>query len=256
MTEAWRKEERVSIIVPVYNAAEFLEETVQSVRNQTYEKWELLLVDDCSTDQSRSLMERFAGEDGRIRPILQEKNRGAAQARNRGIREAAGRYIAFLDADDLWKPEKLEKELLFREKKDAAFVFSGYEFADEKAKGTGKVVRVPETLAYRQALKNTTIFTSTVLLDVERLGKEQIMMPDVKSEDTATWWKILKAGYTAYGLDENLVYYRRSAGTLSSNKAEAVRRIWKLYRETEGLSLPYSFYNFCFYAVRALLRRI
>lgn len=123
MTEAWRKEELVSIIVPVYNAAEFLEETVQSVRNQTYEKWELLLVDDCSTDQSRSLIERFAGEDGRIRPVLQEKNRGAAQARNRGIREAAGRYIAFLDADDLWKPEKLEKELLFREKKTQPLYF-------------------------------------------------------------------------------------------------------------------------------------
>lgn len=248
--------EKVSIVVPVYNAEKYLEETVESVRRQTYENWELLLVDDCSSDKSAEVMKRLAERDARIRPVFQPQNGGAAKARNRGIREAEGGYIAFLDADDIWKPEKLEKELAFLREKDAAFVFSGYEFADEQARGLGKIVRVPERLTYRQALKNTTIFTSTVLLDVERLGKELIQMPDIKSEDTAAWWKILRNGYTAYGLNENLVYYRRSAGTLSANKLEAVKRIWRLYRQAEGLSVWYSFYNFCFYAVRAVLRRI
>ncbi|MBO5292280.1 MAG: glycosyltransferase family 2 protein [Lachnospiraceae bacterium] len=248
--------EKVSIVVPVYNAEKYLEETVESVRRQTYENWELLLVDDCSSDKSAEVMKRLAERDARIRPVFQPQNGGAAKARNRGIREAEGGYIAFLDADDIWKPEKLEKELAFLREKDAAFVFSGYEFADEQARGLGKIVRVPERLTYRQALKNTTIFTSTVLLDVERLGKELIQMPDIKSEDTAAWWKILRNGYTAYGLNENLVYYRRSAGTLSANKLEAVKRIWRLYRQAEGLSMWYSFYNFCFYAVRAVLRRI
>ena len=248
--------EKVSIVVPVYNAEKYLEETVESVRRQTYENWELLLVDDCSSDTSAEVMKRLAERDARIRPVFQPQNGGAAKARNRGIREAEGGYIAFLDADDIWKPEKLEKELAFLREKDAAFVFSGYEFADEQARGLGKIVRVPERLTYRQALKNTTIFTSTVLLDVERLGKELIQMPDIKSEDTAAWWKILRNGYTAYGLNENLVYYRRSAGTLSANKLEAVKRIWRLYRQAEGLSMWYSFYNFCFYAVRAVLRRI
>lgn len=252
--------ERVSIIVPVYNAAAFLRETVASVQAQTYANWELLLVDDCSTDESPRLLRELAGQDERIRPLFQTENGGAAAARNRGIREAAGDCLAFLDADDLWRPRKLEEELAFLrsfpEAEQVAFVFCGYEFADRQGKGTGRVVRVPERLSYRQALKNTTIFTSTVLLDVRRLGKDLIQMPLVESEDTATWWKILRNGHTAYGLDRNLVYYRRGGGTLSSNKVRAIRRIWNLYRNVEGFSAVRSGYYFCFYAVRALLRRI
>ena len=141
-------------------------------------------------------------------------------------------------------------------KKEAAFSFTGYEFADEKGKGTGKIVRVPEELCYKEVLKNTTIFTSTVIFDTKRLAKEKLFMPMIKSEDTALWFKILREGVTAYGLNENLVRYRRPAKSLSSNKLEAVRRIWRLYRKAEGLSLWYSFYNFCFWAVRAVKRRI
>lgn len=250
------QKEKVSIIVPVYNAAKFLEETIECVGKQTYENWELLLVDDCSSDGSRELCESWSKRDGRIRAILQERNQGAAKARNKGLLEAVGRYIAFLDADDLWRPLKLEKELDFQRKQKAAFVFTGYEFADENGLGLGKVVRVPQTLNYKQALKNTTIFTTTTLFDTELIDKEMLQMPDMKSEDTATWWKILRSGYTAYGLDENLVLYRRSAGTLSSDKLEAIRRIWGLYRKAEGLSVVYSAYNFIFYALRAVLRRV
>ena len=140
--------------------------------------------------------------------------------------------------------------------KDAAFVCSGYEFADENAIGTGKVVHVPATMNYREALKNTTIFTSTVMFDTAKLPKEKIQMPVIKSEDTALWWKILKEGYIVYGLDENLVLYRRPKKSLSSNKLEAIRRIWNLYRKAEGLSVLYSAYNFCFWAVRAVIRRV
>ena len=247
---------KVSIVVPVYNAARFLEDTIRSVQAQTEKDWELLLVDDCSTDESCDVITRISESDSRVRLIRQAQNAGAAAARNRGICEATGKYLAYLDADDLWKPERLSKELAFLEKEKAAFVFCGYEFADENGRGTGKVVRVPKTLAYRQALKNTTIFTSTVLFDMTVLSKELLQMPLVKSEDTATWWKILRAGYQAHGLDENLVLYRRTAGTLSSDKLEAVRRIWFLYRKVEGLSVLYSMYNFVFYAIRAVLRRV
>lgn len=250
------EEQKVSIIVPVYNGAEFLEETIASVRNQTWQNWELLLVDDCSKDQSYEIMKRLAAEDERIVPLRQEQNGGAARARNRGVMEASGRYIAFLDADDLWMPDKLTREMEFMDKTEAGFVFSGYEFADEKGKGLGKVVRVPETINYRQALQNTTIFTSTVLFDTDRIPRELIQMPLVKSEDTALWWKLLRKGYIAHGLNENLVLYRRSAGTLSSNKLEAVRRIWYLYRRVENLGFLYSAYNFVFYAFRAVLRRV
>lgn len=250
--------ELVSIIVPVYNVKKYIRETVASVIAQTYTDWELLLVEDGSSDGTveiiAGLME--AGGDSRIRLIRQPSNMGAARARNRGLMEAGGRYISFLDADDLWVPEKLERELSFLKEKGAAFVFTGYEFADENGKGTGKVVRVPETLNYRQALSNTTIFTTTVMFDTEKISKDKLEMPVIKSEDTALWFRILRSGYIAYGLDENLVRYRRAGRSLSSNKLEALRRIWNLYRVAEGLSLPESAYHFCLWAVRAVKRRI
>lgn len=246
----------ISIVVPVHNAEKFLEETIKSVMAQTYTDWELLLVDDCSKDASKTIASGYEAMDKRIRLIALEENVGAAKARNVGIKESKGAYLAFLDADDIWVKEKLERELKFMKEKQAAFVFSGYEFADEQAVGTGKIVKVPETINYKQALKNTTIFTSTVLFDRSKIDTELLLMPDVKSEDTATWWQILKTGIEAYGLNENLVLYRRSANTLSSNKFEAIKRIWYLYRKVEKLNIFSSCYNFTGYAVRAVLRRV
>lgn len=250
--------ETVSIIVPVYNAEKYIVETIRHVVAQTYTDWELLLVVDGCGDRSAQVIQEYKEMEGesRLRLLVREENQGAARARNRGLQEARGRYIAYVDADDLWMPEKLELELQFMKEKQAAFVFSGYEFADQDGTGTGKVVHVPEQLDYRKALRNTTIFTSTVLFDTERIPRELLEMPDIKSEDTALWWKVLRNGYTAYGLDRNLVLYRRPARSLSSNKLEAIRRIWNLYRRAEGLSVPYSLYNCCFWAVRAVLRRV
>ena len=250
--------ETVSIIVPVYNAEKYIEETIRHVAAQTYRDWELLLVVDGSKDRSVQVIRDYqeAENESRLRIIDREENVGAARARNVGLQKATGRYIAYVDADDLWMPEKLERELQFMKEKQAAFVFSGYEFADEDGAGTGKVVHVPEQLDYGKALKNTTIFTSTVLFDTERIPRKLLEMPDIKSEDTALWWKVLRNGYTAYGLDQNLVLYRRPARSLSSNKLEAIRRIWNLYRRAEGLSIPGSLYNLCFWAVRAVLRRV
>lgn len=251
-------DELISIIVPVYNVAKYIEETIACVEAQTYRAWELLLVEDGSGDGTDEVIERCIREreDSRIRLIRQPSNMGAARARNRGLEEARGRYIAYLDADDLWVPEKLEKELRFMQEKGAAFAFTGYEFADGQGRGTGKVVHVPETLDYRQALSNTTIFTTTVMFDTARIERKQLEMPVVKSEDTALWLRVLRNGYTAYGLDENLVRYRRGGSTLSSNKLEAMRRIWHIYRRLEGLSLPRSAWHFVFWAVRAVKRRL
>lgn len=247
----------VSIIVPVYNAGNYIEETIRMVEAQTYREWELILVDDCSKDNSRQLIENYQTTGNQpIRLISKDKNEGAALARNAGIAAAAGRYIAFLDADDIWLPEKLEKEMAFMEEKQAAFVCTAYEFGDELAHGTGKTVQVPESMTYRQALSRTVIFTSTVLLDTKKTGKELIYMPVVKSEDTAAWWKILRNGFVVYGLNQVLSIYRRPAKSLSSNKLEAIRRIWNLYRRQEGLSIPYSIYNFIFWAFRAAFRRL
>ena len=248
----------VSIVTPVYNVKKFIRETMDCVRAQTFEAWEMLLVEDGSTDGTPEEILRYLEETGesRIRLIRQEDNGGAARARNRGVTEARGRFIAYVDADDLWEPEKLERQLRFMEEKKAAFSFTGYEFADENGKGTGKIVKVPETINYTEALKNTTIFTSTVMFDAEQIPKEELMMPEIKSEDTALWWKVLRSGRVACGLNENLVKYRRAGKSLSSNKLEAIRRIWNLYRKAEGMGFFSSCWHFCFWAIRAVKRRV
>lgn len=247
----------VSIISPVYNAKNYIRETIACVQNQELTDWELIFVEDGSTDGTGAYLSDYLKEypDDRIK-VYPVANSGAAAARNYGLTKATGRYIAYLDADDLWEPEKLAHQLAFMQKKDAAFCFTGYEFADETGHGLGKVVKVPETLTYRQALQNTTIFTSTVMFDTDKISKDDLNMPLVKSEDTALWFRILRQGYTAFGLDENLVKYRRSGNTLSSNKLEACRRIWNLYRKEEKLSVRDSMYNFFFWAIRAVKRRV
>ncbi len=250
--------ELVSVIVPVYNVEKYIEQTMECVRNQTYTHWELLLVEDGSPDNSAAVIEDYIQRtgDNRIRLIRQPSNMGAAKARNRGLAEAQGRYIAYLDGDDLWVPQKLEQELKFMQEKEAAFVFTGYEFADDMGNGTGRVVKVPQTLTYKEALKNTTIFTTTVMFDTEKISKSLLEMPVIKSEDTALWWKVLRNGYVAYGLDENLVKYRQVKNSLSSNKLEALRRIWNLYRKAEGMSVLSSAWHFCFWAVSTVKRRV
>ena len=248
----------ISIVVPVYNAEKYIEETMDSVLKQTYEDWELILVLNGCSDSSEDIIREYQKKhaDSNIRIIVEKENVGAARARNHGVNAASGRYIAYVDADDVWQAQKLERSLTFMEEKQAAFICTGYEFADEFAKGTGKVVQVPATLNYKEALKNTTIFTSTVMFDTQKIPKDKIQMPVIKSEDTALWWKVLREGYLVYGLNENLVLYRRPKKSLSSNKVEAIRRVWNLYRKSEGLSVVYSAYNFCFWAVRAVLRRV
>ena len=247
----------VSIIVPVYNAANYIENTIRMVTNQTYKDWELILVDDCSTDGSAKIIQDIiASQKKRIRLIRKEINVGAANARNAGIDASSGRYIAFLDADDVWKEDKLEKQIAFMERTGAAFSFHSYEFGDRDANPTGKIVHVPARLTFRKALSRTVIFTTTVMFDTEKIDMEIIHMPQVPSEDTATWWRILKSGYEAYGLDENLAIYRRPGKSLSSNKFAAIGRIWFLYRNIAGLSVAESLFYFGGWAVRATLRRL
>ncbi len=256
--------DKISVVIPVYNVEKFIKETISSVVDQTYENWELILVDDCSTDQSRLVIQSFCEEliwQNRIQPnqiryIQLEQNKGAYYARNIGVKEAKGSYLCFLDSDDLWEKDKLSHQIEFMKNAQIAFSFTSYEFADEEGNGTGKVAKVPKTLYYKQALKNTIIFTSTVMFDLNQIHKELIQMPNSPSEDTATWWTILKSGYQAYGLDEVLTFYRRSKGTLSSNKWQAICRIWNLYRKIAELNVIQSAYYFCHYSIRATIRRL
>lgn len=249
-----KKKPLVSIVVPVYNAESFLEDTINCVLNQTYENWELLLINDCSKDNSKKVAKPFLSD--KIKWIDMKKNSGAALARNKGIEIAKGKYLCYLDADDLWVKEKLEKQVKFMQEKDCSFSFTGYEFADTKGNPNGKKVFIPEKMNYKKALKNTTISTITVMFDLEKLTKEDIYMPNVKSEDTASWWKILKKIDYAYGLNEILSYYRRGIQTSSSNKIKAIKQTWNLYRNVEKLNLINSIYFFCWYVFNALRRRL
>ena len=251
--------DKISIIIPVHNAEKFLEETIRSVLSQTYSYYELILIDDASTDSSAEICEWYAKAYPSVVRYLPTKNRvpeGAAAARNRGIHAASGRFIAFLDADDLWAPEKLASQVAFMRKNLCAFSFTGYEFAKKSGARTGKIVKVPGKITYEEALKNTTIFTSTVMFDTFRISKDELLMPNVKSEDTATWWKILRSGTLAYGLNESLTLYRRAGRSLSSNKLKAVRRIWNLYRRVEHLNRRDSLHNFFGWGKNAVRRRV
>ena len=252
-----RRDAKVSIVVPVYNAAKFLRQTIKTVQQQTYANWELIFVDDCSADKSLKILYAAAEKDGRITVLECKENSGAARTRNAGIRHASGRYLAFLDADDLWQPEKLRRQVDFMTQRNCEFSFTGYEFADATGKPNGKRVRVPATITYRQALKNTTIWTSTVMLDLKQLSKDDVYMPDVRrGQDTATWWKILKRVPAAYGLDEVLSFYRRTVDSLSANKIIALKRTWNLYRNHEQLGVVPSGYHFTWYVINALRRRV
>lgn len=251
-----KKRDIISIVIPVHNAEPYIAKTIRSILTQTVSDYEVLLVDDASTDGSLEKIRQIRDARLKVLKVHPEHAVGAAGARNRGIEAARGRYLAFLDADDLWHPKKLENTLMYMKKKDAAFVFTGYEFGDQNGRGTGKIVHVPKVLDYEHALSRTVIFTSTVMFDLTKIDKELIRMPQVKSEDTATWWKILRSGYLAYGLDENLTIYRRAGKTLSSNKLEAVRRIWNLYKLQEGMSLFKRLRCFVGWAVGAVYRRL
>ncbi len=249
----------VSIIVPMYHAAPYIANTIRCVEQQTWTNWELLLVDDCGGDDTLSVAQacKSASPFGSQIHILQnEKNMGAAYSRNHGISCAKGRYIAFLDADDVWLPDKLEKELCFLETSESGFAFTSYEFGDENAQGTGKIVHAPSSLSFSKALSRTVIFTSTVLLDTKRIPKDLIHMPDIGSEDTALWWSLLKTGIVACGLDEVLTIYRRPEKSLSSNKLSAIRRMWTLLRQIGGCGRIRAFCHLIGWAVRASLRRI
>ena len=257
MNKAINNSSLVSIIVPVYNAEKFIKDTIKTVIDQTYENWELLLVNDCSTDKCVEIIKEYQQKDKRIKLFSNTKNSGAAISRNKGIEESRGRYIAFLDADDLWEPKKLEKQVAFMQEKDCAFSFTGYEFADSDGEPNGKRVSVPSTLNYRQALKNTTIWTTTVMLDISKLSKQEVCMPNVRrGQDTATWWKILKKIDHARGINEVLSYYRRTDESLSANKLTALKRTWNLYRNVESLGIYASSYNFCWYVFNAVRRRV
>ncbi len=243
---------KVSVIIPMYNSEKYIEKCINSVIEQTYNNIEILIINDCSTDSSLNIVKNI--KDERIKVITFTENKGVSIARNEGINLATGDYICFIDSDDFWVKEKIEKQLEFIEKNNYEFIYSNYSFfRNEKIL---KTTHVPLKLTYEQAIKNTTIFISTVMLDMKKLKKEDLYMPNLKiGQDTSVWWKILKKGVTAYGMDEVLTYYRVSNKSLSSNKIKAVLGAWKIYLR-EDMNFFKRLYCFMCYIKNAIDRRI
>ena len=246
----------VSIIMPTYNSEAFVSETIESVISQSYTSWELLIVDDCSSDGTVSIVERYVSADLRIRLLCQPKNMGPAAARNRALESARGRYIAYFDSDDLWVPGKLERQLEFMGTRGAGMCFTSYETINEDGSHRN-FVHVPSTIDYRGFLKAPVTCTHTVVFDTNIVDRSLLVMPNLrKRQDGATWLQVLRTGVVGYGLDEVLAKNRKRRGSVSSNKISAARYTWHLYHDIEGLSIPYSAYCQFWQLFHAVLKRV
>lgn len=242
----------VSIITPSYNSSQFIEGTIQSIFNQTYQNWELIIIDDCSKDNSCAVIQKYADQDKRVQLIKLEKNSGAAVARNTGIEHATGRFIAFLDSDDTWHPEKLEKQIHFMLEHDYAFTYTQYHQVNEKGETIGHLY-FPAKTNYKNLLKTCVIGCLTAMYDTKKIGK--VYFPLIrKRQDFALWLKILKIVPFAYCVSEDLASYTVRSDSISSNKFKAAQYNWHLYRNIEKLSIFLSMYYFSNYILRGVLR--
>ena len=246
------EKEKVSIIVPMYNAEKFIGKTIESVLSQTYENWEILIMNDVSTDNSLAVVNEYAKKDDRIKVLNTEKNMGVVKGRNHLIDLANGKFIAFLDADDYWHSQKLEKQIQFMKEKNAGISCTEYTRVKENGEKINEVV-IKSEISYTDMLKNNYLGCLTVMYDVEKIGKRYFKELE-KNEDYVLWLEIVKDVKTIYGLKENLAYYRVLDNSRSSNKAKTAKVRWETYRKTEKLPLLKSIYYFMHYAVRAVLK--
>lgn len=247
----------VSVITPTYQSQHYIGETIKTVQNQTYPNWEMLIADDGSTDNTRLIVSQAAKQDNRIRLIPLLQNGGAAKARNAALSQASGKYIAYLDADDLWASDKLEKQVHYMQERNCAFSCTSYQIISDGGKRLNKVISMMPCLDYKGYLLNNLIQTVGVMVDRGIVPGKLLEMPNMRRrQDAATWMQILKAGFPCYGIMEPLAFYRRSKGSLSSNKWGSVSGTWKLYYSVE--QLPFSFACRCFlrYAVLAIWKRL
>lgn len=247
----------VSVVMPTFNSARYVTQAVRSVIDQSFQDWELLVVDDASQDETVQISRGIAEKDSRITVYSRSDNQGAAATRNEGIAASRGRYIAFLDSDDIWLPGKLSSQLAFMQTQQCAFSFSAYALIDQFGRETGKTVdlRSPDVVTYRDMLaKRATLGCSTVVIDVHATGK--FRMPAIRTgQDYALWLELLRPGRMAHRLGKVLTHYRITPNSISRNKILKARRQWQIYRTLEGLEFTPALWYFGNYAWRAVFRR-
>lgn len=242
--------EIVSVITPVYNVASVIESTLDSMLMQSYKNLEIVLVDDCSKDNSAEIIAKYTDKYPNIVYHKQEKNGGAAVARNTALKLAKGRYVAFLDSDDLWCEGKLEKQLAFMKEKDAAICCTAMDCIDEDGNSLNSVRQVRERITYKFLLKNTMIATSTVVIDRNKTGDFQMPLRR-GGQDYATWLMLMRNGTICWGLNEVLSRYRVMSNSLSSNKWKSIKQVWQIQTCDESINKLSASLNVCFFIVNA-----
>ena len=242
----------ISIITPSYNSEKYISETIESVLAQTYKNWEMIIVDDVSSDDSLQIIEQYTQKDSRIKVIRSKQNMGPAHARNRAIKEAKGRYIAFLDSDDVWFPKKLEKQIQFLTENNLVITYSAYETMDENCKYIN-TRNIQTSITYNDMLKSNHIGNLTGIYDTDFFGK--VYMKECGHEDYVLWLELLKQIESTKGLSEPLAKYRIMSKSLSSNKLKVLKWQWDIYRNIEKLGIFQSAYTMIWYVFYAIKKR-
>lgn len=242
----------ISIIMAAYNAERTIEQAVNSALNQTYPHFELLVVNDCSTDRTAELVKSIAAKDSRVRLISNVKNSGVSYTRKHGLEEARGSWIAILDSDDAWAPEKLEKQINLQRRNKADLLFTGSAFMDLEGQPIDWYLHAPAEVTYRQLLKQNVLSNSSALVRKELYAKHYAVGDDMH-EDFAIWLSILKEGKKAYGVDEPLLIYRIAKSSKSGNKIKAAKMNWNTYRYVGLNPIEASYYE-CWYMVNGLMK--
>ena len=244
---------KVSIITPVYNASHFLEKTAESVFNQTYSDWEWILVDDCSTDNSWDMLQELKNRDCRVRIYKNSVNVKQGKTRNFAIEKASGRFIAFLDSDDIWHNDKLKIQIKFMLDNNYYFTHTSCGYLDEQGNKIKSTFRVSPIVNYQHLLKSTEILCLTAVYDSEKIGKYYMPEYDTR-EDYVLWLSILKNGINCYGIDKELAYYRLVKGSHSSKKARLILMHVTLLKKTQGLNTIQALYYTMHWAVRGFVK--
>lgn len=246
-------ERLVTVVMPVYNAEKFLAKAIESVLCQTYRNVELLVIDDCSTDGSLHIAQSYEAKDRRVCVLQNEKNINVAKTRNYGIQKAQGDFIALLDSDDVWEPQKLELQMELLERENAGIAYCSYDFIDESGKSILKPFLVPKETNFNKMLYGNDIGCSTVLIRAD-MFKKHLFHPDCYHEDYALWMEMLKDNVKAVGLTEVYVHYRKVTGSRSDNKINAAKERWNIFRKELKLPLWKSVVAFCGYAMNGVIK--
>jgi teichuronic acid biosynthesis glycosyltransferase TuaG len=243
----------VSIITPSYNSAKFIAETIQSVQNQTYQNWEMIIVDDGSSDTTEQVVRSIIEKDTRIQFHKLNQNSGPAVARNTGIEKASGNYMTFIDADDIWFPTFIENNIKTIQETGIPFVFSSYRRANEQLEFVYSDFIVPNKVSYTDILKSNSISCLTAFLDIKKLGKKY--MPIIrKRQDMGLWLNYLKVIPFAHGIQETQAIYRIRENSLSRKKSDLLKYQWQFYREVEKLNVFQSVYYMLHWMYRGFMK--